>query len=77
MNNKLWLLKGIGDHFGGYDCAYGFVIRAPTAIQARTIASENAGDEGNDAWLNNHVTSCIKLESNGPTDIILRDFNAG
>ena len=62
---------------GGYDEAMGFVVRAPNVRAARKIASENAGDEGAEVWLNTMMTSCDLLTHKGHGCVILRDFKTG
>lgn len=73
MNLYLLTLKVGHD----YDCAYGFVVRALSAEEARIIASTEAGNEKPESWLNEAKSSCRKLERDGKTGIILRDYNAG
>lgn len=60
-----------------YDRAHGFIIEAETEGQARIIASENKGDEGEDAWLNPKWSYCIELKPDGNPGVIMCDFHAG
>ena len=61
----------------GYDEAFGFVVRAISAREARRLASEQAGDEGADAWLDSKKSTCEILRDRGKVGVIIRDFNAG
>jgi len=65
---KLWILRPTGyndEHPDNwtpwYDKAFGFIISTVTEERARRIAAENAGDEGEDAWLNANTSSCKEL----------------
>jgi hypothetical protein len=60
-----------------YDANNGFVIRAETEQHAREIASQQRGDEGSSTWLDPRRSSCRELTADGPTEVIIRDFNAG
>jgi hypothetical protein len=57
-----------------YDKAFGFVIRAASEQDARQMASENAGDEGPDVWLDHTKTTCTLLTTDGEWCVICRDF---
>ena len=73
---KLWVL-GLAEGEGGWDCAYGFVVRAKDEAHARKLASEQAGDEGADAWLLPSRSTCEELTTRGEQEVILRSFVAG
>lgn len=83
---KLWLLKckalhGVKDNPWSpwYDTAQGFVIRAETTEQARTLALSHGGyevDKYPDAWTNPKYSSCEELIAEGKEALILRDFSA-
>jgi hypothetical protein len=67
----------------GYDCNYGFVVRAEDTAEARTIAALSASLEGADFWLNDELSVIVKLgimdegfDEHGP-DILMRDYHAG
>lgn len=60
-----------------YDIARGFVVQAVDEDQARYLASENAGDEGGQTWLNRLDSDCDELTLQGAPRVILRDFKAG
>jgi hypothetical protein len=60
-----------------YDVCEGFVVRAESEGKARQYASEQAGDEGKDAWLDAKFSHCEQLEHFGSEGVILRDFRAG
>lgn len=61
----------------GYDVAIKFVIRAKNEGTARLLASREAGEEGEDFWLNDDHTFCAPLEYEGVERVICRDFKAG
>jgi hypothetical protein len=71
---KLYLLTGNSQ---GYDCAHGFVVRAPDEEQARRLAARECGDEGPRFWIAQRHTKCVELLPEGDAKVILRDFNAG
>ena len=74
---KLWILTPKVKWDPWYDKAFGFVIRAKTEVKARELASENAGDEGKEVWMNVGITTCIPLNQTGPEEkVILIDFHA-
>lgn len=60
-----------------YDVAEGFVVRAKTISEARQLASLRHGDEGSETWLQARHSICNEINPDGPSQIILRDFNAG
>jgi hypothetical protein len=70
----LFLLEPIEDWEPWYDKAFGFVIRASTEVDARQLASQNAGDEGKDVWLDAAKTRCQVIDPNGPPNVLCRDF---
>lgn len=75
---KLWLLKRIlVTNDGMYDCADGFVIRATSETEARSLAAGQSGDEGAQTWLDAEGSTCEMLMTDGDVDVILRDYNAG
>ncbi len=86
---KLWLLepidavnakvtiKGVEVTRWTWNCANRFVVRAETKLEARAAASGEAGEEGDEAWLDENVTSCVRLEEEGPTEVVVRDFLTG
>ena len=87
---KLWLLRPVGFSEGDgfwkfptvdnpwnpwYDKAFGFVIRAGTEDEARKLADGEAGDENHDRpWLDPNLSVCEELTSDGPVEIVIRDF---
>lgn len=89
---KLWLLRPIeGDTlFSGWDTAQGFVIRAETEGEARSLAHACGGAEGRyygswesteavdtRAWTSAEHSTCVELTADGPTEIVMRDFLHG
>lgn len=75
---KIYSLVNITEDGPVYDIADGFVVVARTALEARTLASHRAGDEGSVTWLN-PARSEIKTigEGAGPARVVLRDFHDG
>lgn len=74
---RLWLLdRAVPNGAPLYDCAHGFVIRAEDEIAARRLADGFAGDEG-PRWTDPTFARCAEVTMDGPTAMILRDFNAG
>ena len=86
---KLWILRPIGydrpfpqwhgDVAGGawdpwHDKAFGFVVRAGTAHDARNWVAGCAGDEGGVAWLDTDQSTCEELIQGGDMGVIIRDF---
>jgi hypothetical protein len=72
---KPYLLKRIGDT--DWDGAAGFVVLAYSADEARSLASEQAWDEGPAVWLSGDLTTCEVLEPTGGARVVLRDQRAG
>ena len=80
---KLWILLPLDEDSGPwrpwYDKAFGFVVQAETAEEARQLASESAGDETRvheTVWLDPLYTRCEELLPSGKASIIMRDFHA-
>ena len=73
---QLYILRPIRFWSPWYDKAFGFVVRATSESEARKVASEGAGDEGNAVWLDPEKTTCYILNTEGPSEIIIRDFAA-
>ena len=74
---KLFLLRAKRGHptwEPWYDKAFGFVVRATDENEARLLASDNAGDEGQDAWIDANASTCVELTADGPSEMILQDF---
>lgn len=70
----LFLIKPIEDWGPWYDKAFGFVVRASSEVHARQIASEEAGGEGKDVWLDASKTRCQVIDPNGPPEVLCRDL---
>jgi len=70
----LFLIKPIEDWHPWHDRAFVFVVRASSEVHARQIASEGAGDEGEDVWLDAAKTQCEVIDPNGPPQVLCRDF---
>jgi hypothetical protein len=54
---------------------FGFVIRAKSESAARTLAAEQAGDEGPEAWLSPRSATCAELHADGNPEVIMADYN--
>lgn len=68
-----------------YNEACGFVIRARTESEARSIATQNGGAElgrqppiyendGPDVWTNPEKSHCVELTADGEAGVVMRDF---
>ena len=76
---KLWLLS-VGDDeviAWSWDMNYGFVIRAETEGEARTMAETQRSAEQKGVWLSSEYTVCEELVADGLPGVILADFHAG
>ena len=77
---NLWLLRPKNPDAGiwqDWDISEGFIVRAEDKASARRLASEEAGGEGADVWLNDSVTRCLHLTDAGPAGVLMCDFHAG
>lgn len=82
----LYLLRPIKNWTPWYDCAFGFVVRASSEKEARRLAQENGGDESDGwdggkkvdvpAWTDPSLSTCVVLQNDGPSEVIIRDFAA-
>jgi len=68
---KLYLLI-LPQDLRDFDCAIGFVVRAANEREARKLAADRHGDEGDEAW--KLQATCTELTVEGPPGVILRDF---
>ena len=59
-----------------YDKAFGHVVRAGSEVEARQLASLSAGDEGNQAWLDDQLSTCHPLINHGIVGVVMTDFSA-
>ena len=75
--HDLWLLERI--YRVHFDEAIGFVVAAETEAEARSLASQDAGDEGQEAWLNpwRSTCECIGEASQADARVVLRSFRSG
>ncbi len=82
---KLWLLKpadGLGDSaetnpwVPWYDKAHGYVIRALTEKEARTMAANDSGEAMKRAWLEPKLSKCEPLAGAGEAEIVLMDYRS-
>ena len=76
---KLWILRPVNEASEPwapwFDCTFGFVIRGETETAARTLAAEQAGDEGPAAWLSPDSATCAELQADGSPGVIMGDYN--
>jgi len=77
---KLWILRPVNEEAAPwrpwFDRMFGFVIRAKSESAARTLAAEQAGDEGPEAWLSAESATCVELDADGKPEAIMQDYNA-
>lgn len=73
---KLWHIRAVAQK-ASYDTVDEFVIAAPSAVEARTIASLNPGDEGAGYWLNTSKSICTELKPGKKVKLIIRHFHPG
>ena len=59
-----------------YDKSFHHVVRARNELEARRLAKEEAGDEGEDVWLDKNKTWCEVLSPDGDVEHIVVDFRA-
>lgn len=74
--DTLFTLRPLVNWEPDYDKAVGFVVRASSESQARRLAAEQCGDEGDAVWLDPSQTSCEVIDKTGPAEILCRDYNA-
>lgn len=77
MMMTLWQLapiEGRPEWSSWYDKAFGFVVVAADAIDARELAAGNCGDEGEAAWINPEASTCVELLPGDLARVVLRDF---
>lgn len=64
----------------GYDSYDSFVVVAGSESEARTIAAECAGDEGEELWLDGQFSSCTAIgtpHADLEVGVVVSSFNAG
>jgi hypothetical protein len=49
-----------------------FVVRAGTELEARSLASDKAKDEGYGAWIDPEFSTCDRLVEEGPARVLVR-----
>lgn len=91
---KLWLLRpvdGLAENDNPwepwYDKAFGFVVRAETEAEARSLAHADAEDENRgefcgtktvnttQPWLNAKYSTCVDLLPEGDAEVVMKDFS--
>jgi len=80
---KLWILKPIDPDNAPwdpwYDKAFGFVVRAETEADARSLAGEQAGTKKSkdlDPWADHGLSTCEELTAEGEAGVVIQDFYA-
>lgn len=74
----LWLLKpreGAKPWEPWHNKTFGFVIRASSETEARSMAQEKGSDECDhlDAWTNESLSTCEVIPPDGEPGVILQD----
>ena len=59
-----------------YDKSFHHVVRAHNELEARELAKEEAGNEGEAVWLDKNKTWCEVLSPDGDVEHIVVDFRA-
>jgi hypothetical protein len=76
---KLWILQPVDDSaapwLSFHNCMFEFVVRASKEEEAREQAAKQAGDEGPDAWLSSHLSSCVELNGDGRSEVLVAAYN--
>ncbi|HEU0012155.1 MAG TPA: hypothetical protein VFQ45_00645 [Longimicrobium sp.] len=77
-----WCVEGKDPWHPHHDRAFGFVVRAPDADEARWLAHQAGGEEntaldGVQPWLNAHYSHCERLEGDGDPGVVLVNFRHG
>jgi len=77
---KFWLLQPVDDTsdpwMSFHNCMFGFVVHALNEEEARTLSAKQAGDEGPDAWLSSHHSSCVELNGDlTSSGVVLGAYN--
>lgn len=77
---KLWLLRPLDEDIPPWrpwaNKMFGVIIRAPSMEKAREMAAKVSGEEGEKAWRDGALSSCVPLEIVGPLCVVMRDFAA-
>lgn len=72
---KLYCVEG-----PGWDCNYGFIVRAKDEQSARALAQFEISDESYESkefWLDPKFSTCEEVSVKGEAEVILNDFHAG
>ena len=75
---KLWIVRARDGHDvwnPWYDKAFGFVVRAGTEEEARTLASFVHGAEGREPWLDATASTCEELTGDGAAEVVMADVH--
>ena len=92
---KLWILRPVDGLSSDdnpwdpwYDKCFGFVVRAASEVEARQLATDQAGDEKRGEflgdkiantttpWLEPKYSTCEPLTSTGESEVILQDVHS-
>ena len=74
-----WCVEGKDPWSPHHDRAFGFVVRAPDAEQARWLAHEAGGLENESVdgvapWLDANYSTCEELREDGGAEVVLVNF---
>lgn len=77
-----WCQEGKDPWHPHHDRAFGFIVRAADAGEARWLAHQGGGDEnhaldGVQPWLNENYSSCEELPPAGNPGVVLVNFRHG
>jgi hypothetical protein len=76
---KLWRLQPVDDSSAPWlpfhNCMFGFVVQALHEEEARALSAKQAGDEGPDAWLSSRLSTCVEVNGNGHSGVVLGAYN--
>lgn len=72
---KLWLLRNLAEFREQAGDCYGFVVRAESERDARSLAEfQTPGVEPGGTWLRSELSSCVRLTEDGPVEVVLTDY---
>ena len=82
---NLWLLRPVGgltENNNPWDPwhnkAFGFIVRANTEDEARSLAHDEAGDENQgltNPWMSAKYSTCVNLTAEGTKEVVMCDFS--
>jgi len=72
----LFLLAQLKQQGEGYDENFSLIVRSNNFHEARFAANRVCGAEGK-IWMNEELTSCKKIFSNGPAEVLCVNHKDG